>query len=47
MEPTPLRQSFPILFDLAVNKFETLADVWDQTMGNGSWKPNLHRDFND
>ena len=43
----PLRHSFPILFDLAVNKFETVADVWDQTVGNGNWKLNLYRDFND
>ena len=43
----PLRHSFPILFDLVVNKFETVADVWDQTVGNSSWKLNLYRDFND
>ena len=29
-----LRHSFPILFDLSVNKFETVVDVWDQTVGN-------------
>ena len=43
----PLRYSFPILFDLAVNKFETVVDVWDQTVGNCSWKLNLSRDLND
>ena len=42
-----VRHSFPTLFDLAVYKFETLADVWDHTVGNGSWKLNLSRDFND
>ena len=42
---TPLRHSFPILFDLAVNKLETVADVWDQTVGNDSWKLYLSRDF--
>ena len=44
---TPLRRSYPTLFDLVVNKVETVADVWDQTMGNGSYKLNLYRDFND
>ena len=43
----PLRYSFPTLFDLAINKFETVADVWDQSVGNGSWNLNLTRDFND
>ena len=41
----PLRHSFPIIFDLAVNKFETVADVWDQTVGNDNWKLNLYTDF--
>ena len=30
-----------------VHKLETVADVWDQTIGKGSWKLNLSRDFND
>ena len=42
-----LRHSFAILFDLAVNKFETVADVWDQTVRNGNWILNLSRDFHD
>ena len=46
MEPL-LRHSFPILFDLAINKFEIVADVWDQTVGNDNWKLNPYRDFND
>ena len=43
----PLRNSFSILFDLAVNKLEIVADVWDQIVRNGSWKLNLSKDFND
>ena len=43
----PLRHSFPTLFDLTVNKSETVADVWDQIVGNYSWKLNISRDFND
>ena len=39
--------SFPILFDLVVNKFEIVVDVWDQTAGNGSWKLNFSRGFSD
>ena len=31
-----LRHSFPTLFDLAVNKFETVQDVWDQIVGNNN-----------
>ena len=40
----PLRYSFPTLFDLAINKFETVPDVWEvgisillETLMTGKW----------
>ena len=36
-----LSHSFPALFDLAVNKYEIVAEVLDQTAGSGSWKVNF------
>ena len=38
-----LNLSFPTLFDIAVNKLDIMADVWDQTIGNGSRKLNFVR----
>lgn len=36
-----------MLFDVAVNKFETVVEVWDQIVGNSSWKLNFFRALND
>lgn len=36
-----------MLFDVAVNKFETIVEVWDQIVGNDSWKLNIFRALND
>lgn len=37
----PLILSFPELFEVAVNRLKTVAEVWDQSTGNGSWSLNL------
>ena len=39
--PSTLYISFPSLFDLVVNKLETVVEVWDSSDGSGSWKLNL------
>ena len=36
-----------MLFELVVNKQETVAEVWDQSVGRGSWNLKFVRDFND
>ena len=40
-----LSQSFPALFEVAINKLETVVEEWDQSVGNGSWKLNFLRPF--
>lgn len=30
--------SYPTLFESIVNKLEIMGKIWDQTVGNGSWK---------
>ena len=44
-----LRDSFPDLFGIVVNKVETWAEVWDQGVGigHGSWNLRFERAFND
>ena len=39
--------SFSVLFELVVNKQETVVEVWDQLIGRGSWNLKFVRDFND
>ena len=45
--PSALSISFPSLFGIAANKYVTVADVWDSTVGLGSWNPSFVRVFND
>ena len=42
-----LRNSFTDLFDIAVNKLEAVAEVWDHGVGNGhgSWNLRFERAF--
>ena len=42
-----LSLSFPFLFDIAANKLASVANVWDHSVGNGSWNPAFERAFND
>ena len=44
-----LRNSFLDLFGIAVNKVETVVEVWDRGVGNGhgSWNLRFERAFND
>ena len=44
---TTLSMSFSDHFEMAVNKNETVAEVWDHSVGNRSWKLNFLRAFND
>ena len=39
--------SFPALFKVVANKEDTVVEVWDHYVGNGSWKFNFLRAFND
>lgn len=41
-----LKFSFTSLYDLAVNKIETVAEAWIQTVGNGSWELKFMRPCN-
>ena len=42
-----LSLSFPSLFDIAANKLAIVANVWDHSVGDGSWNPVFERAFND
>ena len=33
-------------YEMAINKNETIDEVWDQTVGNGGWSLNFLRAFN-
>ena len=44
---TTLSISFPSLFGIVANKNETVAEVWDQSVGSGYWNLNLVRSVND
>ena len=44
---SPLNQSFPTPFEVEINKHETVVELWDQTVGSGSWELNFWRAFND
>ena len=44
---TTLSLSFLALLEVAANKSEIVAEVWDLSMGNESWKFNFLRAFND
>ena len=46
-DPLAFNQSFSVLFEVVVNKLETVAEVWDLTVGNESWNLKFVRDFND
>ena len=38
---------FPSLFNLALNKEATIADIWDRDRGVGCWSPTFLRPLND
>ena len=44
---TPLCVSFPSLFTLANPKEAWVKDVWNGSIGVGSWSPRFTRSFND
>ena len=39
--------SYPSLFNLALNKEATVADIWDRGEGVGCWSPTFLRPLND
>ena len=39
--------SYPSLFNLALNKEATVADIWDRDEGAGCWSPTFLRPLND
>ena len=39
--------SFTSLFDIVANKLASMADVWDHSVGNGSWNPAFEKAFSD
>ena len=45
--PATLNLTFPSLFDLTMNKSETVEEVWDLSVGRGNWKPTFSRASND
>ena len=42
-----LCSSYPSLFNLALNKEATVADIWDRGRGGGCWSPTFLRPLND
>ena len=42
-----LCSSYPSLFNLALNKEATVADIWDRGEGAGCWSPTFLRPLND
>ena len=43
----PLRVMFPSLYDLAGSKRAMVVEVWDITIGEGTWNPRSTRSIND
>ena len=42
-----MSNSFPSLFNLALNKEAKVADIWDRSEGAGCWSPTFLRPLND
>ena len=46
-DESPLCEGFSALNSLAVAKGAKVADIWDNSMGDGAWNPTFVRPFND
>ena len=46
-EDQTLKEAFPNLFVLAINKDEWVLDAWEEGRELGSWNPLFSRHFND
>ncbi|RVW43353.1 hypothetical protein CK203_070280 [Vitis vinifera] len=46
-EDQALKDAFPNLFKLAVNKDQWVCDAWEEEGEMGSWNPLFSRHFND
>ena len=39
--PSTLNHSYPTLFEVVINKLETMAEAWDHAIGSSGWKLNF------